>query len=94
MELLGRINREESRLNTMEQPYPKLIRQDLRGFTDALQQLIRGVRSASISWRDENYQALYRSVSGLSKQSQQVLERGEAAAKTAEKFFQIAEEEY
>lgn len=41
----------------------QIIRQDLRAFSTAVQNLVVGVKSASISWNDQNYQMLFRSKS-------------------------------
>lgn len=46
----------------MESNQVQVIRQDLRNFSDAVQNMVQGVRAASISWGDQNYQMLFRSI--------------------------------
>lgn len=50
----------------MESNQAQVIRQDLRNFSGAVQNMVQGVRAASISWGDQNYQMLFRSIQGLS----------------------------
>ena len=52
------------------------------------------VRAASISWGDQNYQMLFRSIQGLSIKSKRVLDSGNRAAQAAERFFEISQEQY
>lgn len=44
----------------MESNQAQVIRQDLRNFSGAVQNMVQGVRAASISWGDQNYQMLFR----------------------------------
>ena len=74
----------------MESNQAQVIRQDLRNFSGAVQ----GVRAASISWGDQNYQMLFRSIQGLSTKSKRVLDSGNRAAQAAERFFEISQEQY
>ena len=53
----------------MESNQAQVIRQDLRNFSGAVQNMVQGVRAASISWGDQNYQMLFRSIQGLSTKS-------------------------
>ena len=66
----------------------------LRNFSDAVQNMVQGVRAASISWGDQNYQMLFRSIQGLSTKSKRVLDSGNRAAQAAERFFEISQEQY
>lgn len=68
----------------MESNQVQVIRQDLRNFSDAVQNMVQGVRAASISWGDQNYQMLFRSIQGLSTKSKRVLDSGNRAAQAAE----------
>ena len=61
----------------MESNQAQVIRQDLRNFSGAVQNMVQGVRAASISWGDQNYQMLFRSIQGLSTKSKRVLDSGE-----------------
>ena len=72
----------------------QVIRQDLRNFSGAVQNMVQGVRAASISWGDQNYQMLFRSIQGLSIKSKRVLDSGNRAAQAAERFFEISQEQY
>lgn len=56
--------------------------------------MVQGVRAASISWGDQNYQMLFRSIQGLSIKSKRVLDSGNRAAQAAERFFEISQEQY
>jgi hypothetical protein len=56
--------------------------------------MVQGVRAASISWGDQNYQMLFRSIQGLSTKSKRVLDSGNRAAQAAERFFEISQEQY
>lgn len=78
----------------MQLDQSQIIRQDLRAFSNAVQNLVIGVKSASISWNDQNYQMLFRSIQGISIQSKSVLDDGEQAARASEKFFEISQEQY
>ena len=62
----------------MESNQAQVIRQDLRNFSGAVQNMVQGVRAASISWGDQNYQMLFRSIQGLSIKSKRVLDKEEA----------------
>lgn len=42
----------------MQLDQSQIIRQDLRAFSSAVQNLVIGVKSASISWNDQNYQMI------------------------------------
>lgn len=68
----------------MESNQAQVIRQDLRNFSGAVQNMVQGVRAASISWGDQNYQMLFRSIQGLSTKSKRVLDSGNRAAQAAE----------
>lgn len=78
----------------MESNQAQVIRQDLRNFSGAVQNMVQGVRAASISWGDQNYQMLFRSIQGLSIKSKRVLDSGNRAAQAAERFFEISQEQY
>ena len=78
----------------MESNQAQAIRQDLRNFSGAVQNMVQGVRAASISWGDQNYQMLFRSIQGLSTKSKRVLDSGNRAAQAAERFFEISQEQY
>jgi len=77
----------------MESNQAQVIRQDLRNFSGAVQNMVQGVRAASISWGDQNYQMLFRSIQGLSIKSKRVLDSGNCAAQAAERFFEISQEQ-
>ena len=78
----------------MESNQAQVIRQDLRNFSGAVQNMVQGVRAAFISWGDQNYQMLFRSIQGLSIKSKRVLDSGNRAAQAAERFFEISQEQY
>ena len=59
-----------------------------------IRHMVQGVRAASISWGDQNYQMLFRSIQGLSIKSKRVLDSGNRAAQAAERFFEISQEQY
>ncbi|MBQ6680243.1 MAG: hypothetical protein IJM76_09540 [Lachnospiraceae bacterium] len=70
------------------------IKRDMRDFQDSVLRLSSGIGNASVLWRDPQFQALSRSVSGVAIQSRDLLAAGDRCVNAIERFQRISEESY
>jgi len=69
------------------------IRKELETFKQSTAKLSNKINSVGELWRDEGYVSLQAQMSELAKKSRTVIEHGERACSSTEKFFTIAAEE-
>ena len=71
----------------------KKLRKELEDFKQSTSRLSDKIKGVGDIWKDENYASLSSQIKELAKSSKIVIESGERACSSMEKFFNIASED-
>ena len=74
--------------------FTQAIKQDIDLFQIYVQKMSTKIQSASVQWNDEQYSALSKGIYIIARQSKDVLVKGDKFCESADKFFEIANENY
>ena len=69
------------------------LRRELDGFELSTRKVVEKFSGVSDSWKDNNFTVLQEQVRELAKKSKTVIDYGERACSSTDKFFAIAAEE-
>jgi len=68
------------------------VRRELEGFKQLTSKLSQKINSVGNIWSDGNYNILHSRISELAKESRHVVDNGDRACVSIDRFFTIAEE--
>ena len=70
-----------------------VLRRELENFKSSSGKISEKINGAGDIWRDSNYASLHTQIGELAKKSRMVIENGDRACSSIDRFFSIAVEE-